>query len=105
MNFKIISTNSSNIEWSKKWNLKFNTSKCKSMHFGNDISNSYTMLDLNDQKRKMLGFITKEKDLVVIVDQKMNCSSHIFTQLKEVNKMMAIIRHSYTHLDGMSFRC
>ena len=48
---KLISTTSHNelqddinrlIEWSKKWELKFNTSKCKVMHFGNDISNSYT---------------------------------------------------------------
>ena len=23
------------IEWSKKWELKFNTSKCKAMHSGN----------------------------------------------------------------------
>ena len=48
---KLISTTSHNelqddinrlIKWSKKWELKFNTSKCKVMHFGNDISNSYT---------------------------------------------------------------
>ena len=47
------------IEWFKKWELKFNTSKCKVMQFGNDISNSYTMLDLNDQKLKMLEFINE----------------------------------------------
>ena len=50
------------IEWSKKWSKKFNTSRCKVMHFGNDISNSYIMLDFNDQKRKKLEFITEEKD-------------------------------------------
>ena len=58
---KLISTTSHNelqddinrlIKWSKKWELKFNTSKCKVMHFGNDISHSYTMIDFNDQKRK-----------------------------------------------------
>ena len=25
------------IEWYKKWELKFNSSKCKVMHFGNDM--------------------------------------------------------------------
>ena len=52
---KLISTTSHNklqddinqLIWSKKWELKFN------------ILNSYTMLDLSDQKRKMLEF--KEK--------------------------------------------
>ena len=110
---KLISTTSHNelqddinrlIEWSKKWELKFNTSKCKVMHFGNDISNSYTMLDFNDQKREKLEFITKEKDLGVIIDHKLNFSSHIVTQVKKANKMMGLIRRSYTHLDITSFR-
>ena len=92
------------IKWFKKWELKFNTSKCKVMDFGNDISNSYTMLDFNDQKRKKLEFITKEKDLGVIIDHKMNFSSHKVTQVKKVNKMMGLIRRSYTHLDITSFR-
>ena len=109
---KLISTTSHNelqddinrlIEWSKKWELKFNTSKCKVMHFGNDISNSYTMLDFNNQKRKKLEFITKEKD-GVIIDHKLNFSSHTVTQVKKTNKMMGLIRRSYTHLDITSFR-
>ena len=83
--------------------LKFNTSKCKVMHFGNDISNSYTMLDFNNQKRKKLEFITKEKD-GVIIDHKLNFSSHTVTQVKKTNKMMGLIRRSYTHLDITSFR-
>ena len=99
---KLISTTSHNelqddinrlIEWSKKWELKFNTSKCKVMHFGNDISNSYTMLDFNDQKRKNLEFITEEKDLEVIIDHKLNFSSHIVTQVKKANKMMSLKVH------------
>ena len=90
------------IKWFKKWELKFNTSKCKVMDFGNDISNS--MLDFNDQKRKKLEFITKEKDLGVIIDHKLNFSSHKVTQVNKVNKMMGLIRRSYTHLDITSFR-
>ena len=83
--------------------LKFNTSKCKVMHFGNDISNSYTMLDFNNQKRKKLEFIAEEKD-GVIIDHKLNFSSHTVTQVKKTNKMMGLIRRSYTHLDITSFR-
>ena len=33
------------------------------------------MLDLNDQKCKMLEFITKEKNLGVIINNKLNFSS------------------------------
>ena len=69
------------------------------------------MLDLIDQKRKMLEFITEEKDLGVIIDHKLNFSSRVVTQVKKANKMMGLIRRSYTYLDrgtcldGTSFDC
>ena len=62
------------------------------------------MLDFNDQTRKELEFITKEKDLGVIIDHKLNFSSHIVTHVRKANKMMDLIRRSYTHLDITSFR-
>ena len=62
------------------------------------------MLDFNNQKLKKLEFITKEKDLGVIIDCKLNFSSRIVTQVKKANKMMGLIRRSYTHLDITSFR-
>ena len=92
------------IEWSKKWELKFNTSKCKVMYFGN-ISNSYTMLDSIDKIRKMMEFITEGKYLKIIINHNLNFSSHIVTQVKKANKIMGLIRRSYTHLDRTSFRC
>ena len=100
---KLISTTSYNelqddinrlIEWSRKWELKFNTSKCKVMHFGNHTSNSYTMLNF-------IEFITEEKDLGVTIDHKLNFSSHVVTQVKTTNKTTDLIRRSYTHLDMM----
>ena len=74
------------------------------MHFGNDISNSYTMLYFNDQKRKKLEFITEEKDLGVTTDHKLNFLHHIIIQVKKANKMIGLIRRSYTHLDIIPFR-
>ena len=67
------------------------------MHFGNHTSNSYTMLNF-------IEFITEEKDLGVTIDHKLNFSSHLVTQVKTTNKMMDLIRRSYTHLDITSFR-
>ena len=75
------------------------------MHFGNDNSNSCTMLNLSDQKRKMLEFITEEKDLTAVIDYKLNFSSRIMTQVKKANRMTGLVRHSYTHLDRTFFRC
>ena len=61
------------------------------------------MLDFKDQKYEKLEFITKERDLGVIIDHKLNFSSHIVMQVKKANKVMGLIRRSYTHLDITSF--
>ena len=61
------------------------------------------MLDFNDQKHKKLEFINEEKDLGVIIDHKLNLSSHIVTHVKKANKMTGLIRRSYTHLGITSF--
>ena len=53
----------------------------------------------------MLELITEEKHLGVIIDHKLNFSIQIVTQVKKANKMMVLIRRSYTHLDRTSFRC
>ena len=91
--------------WSEKWELGFNTSKCKVMHFGNDITSPYMMIDLYDQKCKVLDFVSEEKDLGIIIDNKLNFRSHISTQVKKANRMMGLIRRSFTYLDRSTFRC
>ena len=62
------------------------------------------MLDFKDQKYEKLEFITKERDLGVIIDHKLNFSSHIVIQVKKANKMISLVRSSYTHLDITYFR-
>ena len=55
------------------------------------------MLDLNDQKRKILQFISAEKDLGAIIDHKLKFSSHIVTEVKKENKMVGLISESHKH--------
>ena len=60
-------------EWSKKWQLPFNVSKCKVLHIGNcNPCKRYKM------KGKKLEHINEEKDLGVIIDNK----SSIHIQLR-----------------------
>ena len=54
-------------EWSNRWNLPFNTGKCKSLHIGrNNSKHKYNMdgIELNQ--------VHDEKDLGVIIDQDLN---------------------------------
>ena len=92
-------------EWSDKLQLKFNTSKCKVIHIGPTNTRSYSLWDLNDHKHLQLEFIEKEKDVGVIFDNNLKvCSSHVINQVSKVNRVMGLIRRSYTYLDKNSFR-
>ena len=91
-------------EWSNKWQLKFNTSKCKVIHIGPTNTSSHAMLDLSDDKHKELEFIEKEKNLGVVFDNNLKFSSHIINQVNKANRVMGLIRRSYTYLDENFFR-
>ena len=87
-----------------KWQLKFNTTKCKVINSGPNKSTAYAMLDLNDDKIKRLEFIDEEKDIGVFTDNKLRFSTHLISQMKKTSRKMGLIRRSYTNLDKDSFR-
>ena len=86
-----LQTDLSNLEkWSKQWQLPFNESKCKVMHFG--LKNQHQSYQLNDQT---LIPSDKEKDLGVIVDDTLNIHIHAAAASKKANQMLGIIKKAY----------
>jgi len=62
--------------WSEKWQMKFNSSKCKIMHLGH--SNNRAEYTMNDNGIEIsLEVISKEKDLAVWMDDRLKFSTHI----------------------------
>ena len=58
------------IQWSEKWRLTFNTSKCKVMHIGTTNPNNKFAMDTlpNDV---MIETVTEENDLGVAFDNEL----------------------------------
>ena len=92
------------IEWSDKWQSKFNTSKCKVLYIGPTNTRSYSVLDLKDHKHKELEFIEKGEELGIIFDNNLKFFSHTINHVNKANQLMGPIRRSYTYLDKNSFR-
>ena len=67
--------------WSKKWQLPFNPSKCKVMHFGK--KNPKNNFVLND---RVLDTVTQEKDLGIIVDDQLKFHEHTAVAAKRQTK-------------------
>ena len=91
------------VTWTKLWELHFNIDKCKVMHLGRSNNNfDYTMVDCTDTN-KTISACTEEKDLGVLFDQQLSFKNHIQMAIKKANKILGIIKRTFTHMDSDTF--
>ena len=92
--------------WSDTWLLKFHPHKCKAVSISktDPIVETYHLYD-NDGQRVVLDRSRGEKDIGVIVDDKLNFREHMNAQINKANSIMGLIRRTYTYLDEDSFKC
>ena len=77
------------LEWSEKWQMKFNADKCKAIRFGKfQRGSNYVM---NGQE---LDWVMEEKDLGVIVDNTLKSSKHCQMVVNKANRMLGMIRRN-----------
>ena len=86
-------------EWSKKWLLQFNSSKCKILHFGQN--NPKYQYSLNGRP---LEISTLEKDLGVNVSDSFKFSTHITKIAAKANGILGRIKRTFTYLDVENVR-
>ena len=82
-------------EWSRIWQLPFNAKKCKAMHFG--YNNPKRTYSLGGQE---LEAIASEKDLGVMVDDKLKFHVHTAFATKKANQMLGVIKKTYKTRDA-----
>ena len=81
-------------DWSRKWLLVFNNSKCKVVHFGHN--NPQEPYKLNGSQ---LEQSEEEKDLGVNVTNKFKFSSHISKAASKANGILGRIRRTFSYFD------
>ncbi len=59
-------------QWSTKWQLKFNSQKCKVMHMDSKNPKADYMMD-----GITLDTVTEEKDLAMLMDEELKCHKHL----------------------------
>ena len=86
------------VDWALVWKMFFNLrKKCKHMHFGiHDMNQTYTMK--KDQEDVSIEKVEAEKDLGVIIDNKLTFSKHIRTKIKVANRNLGLIFRTFTYI-------
>ena len=90
------------VEWSERWLLKFNNSKCKVLHLGkNNPCYPYTIHE--DDKVSTLEVTICEKDLGVHIDPLLNFNEHIDSVVKKSRSLSGLIMRviSFKSIDIM----
>ena len=86
-------------DWSDKWLVRFNADKCKHMHIGNKKVNAEYFLN-----HTKLTYAEYEKDIGVVIDDKLNFDKHISDKCKKANCMFALVRRTFRFLDEETFK-
>ena len=85
-----------------RWQLYFNVDKCKVLHIGiRNPQMDYSMTNGNITFN--IAKCESEKDLGVIFDSKLTFDNHIETIIKKANKMIGIIKRTFSYLNRASF--
>ena len=82
------------LEWSKKWQLPFNDTKCQVLHIGSaNPFQTYKMQERN------LEVTLSEKDLGVQMDQDLKFRKQAAAAISKASKIMGVIKKSFQKLD------
>ena len=81
-------------EWSDRWQLHFNMTKCKTLHMGSH--NPRNVYDLNGEP---LDSTPEEKDLGVIIDEGLKFHQHVAKAVSKASRMLGLVKHTFTCLD------
>ena len=92
--------------WSEKWLLQFNPDKCKQMTISkipNFTSERRALMDPIQSLPIQIAPTSNEKDLGVVIDDKMTFKGYIGGIIKKANKLMGLIRRTFINLEKEVF--
>jgi len=90
-------------QWSEKWQLDFNIDKCKILHVGKNNPRCKYQMNGSSLISSLIE-VDEEKDIGVTFDTKLNFHNHINKCTSEANKLVGLVRRTFTHYNKDSVR-
>ena len=91
--------------WTDIWLLRFHPQKCHALTIGVRKTNlvEYSLPDGKGGGRIALNQVNSEKDIGVIIDSNLTFREHMTENFNKANRVMGVIRRTYTYLDESTF--
>ena len=86
-------------DWSTRWNLCFNSNKCKVMHIGHS-NPQHEYYDVQWRPTNHARYYYERERLGLHVDANLTFDHHVEDVVNKSNRMFGMIRRAYTFLDG-----
>lgn len=103
-NYQTLQTDIDNIMgWCSDWQLKLNIGKCSIMSLGKNENRHEYKFNTNNST-VLLKRTEVEKDLGIIIDDKLKFDKHINEMTNKANRMVGLIRRSFEFLDNKLFK-
>ena len=77
--------------WSKDWLMLFNIDKCKTLHIGRGNLN-----ELCNMEGRPLEAVHEERDVGIMITKDLKCSKQFLNAAKAANKILGIIKRTFT---------
>ena len=93
-------------DWSNRWLLKFHPQKCNVIKFGRKKSEAEYYMTGGCNRASTILKLTEseeEKDLGVVVDNKLSFKQHVTQSTAKANKILGIIRRTFSHVTNRMF--
>ena len=87
-------------QWSDRWLLRFNVSKCGVMHYGLQKEEQYTYTMHEEGIERALGVLQEEKDLGVMFDPTLRFSKHVSTVANKANRILGVMKRTFSFMDN-----
>ena len=86
------------LDWANQWGMEFHPDKCKVVHFGR--KNTHSIYNLGPDQ---ITAVTETKDLGITVSDDLKWAKHISTCVKKANRMIGLIKNTFTYMDKDMF--
>ena len=89
--------------WSLKWQLYLNISKCKFLSLGNSLNTAYTIIDPVNGERVQLSQCSEEKDLGIWYTSDLKPSTQCRKAVAKAMQALGLIKRSFKYISNESF--